>query len=311
MARTIAPLNNLSVIYDPVVARQLLGHNEHITRPNNFNVGEQYALRGSECDDFKATEKVYECHGFISSYKNIPLNCAIMKQIGGTESTIYQLTKNDCKSLGIEYQDRLQLFPTTLPWTNITPKEEKEFNSNDLSTYPTNDADEITGFIVKLSGFRPYQETHVIDTSNKLIDSYAFANSLNCQVYYMDIRPIIVTANYTEGRHAVCDEEGNIYLKVMTGNLPMNLLKNMTIGRLMTISWETPETSRHRADNDNTGHHYSARYPDRELSLRNNINDFAKGRWSLTEPSEIEEGMYRTDGTTLEVFHHGRWQRYF
>lgn len=129
-----------------------------------FDIGSNYILKGVECDDFSMPSKEFQLLGIIDTLEGIKLDSLIMKQISGPTSTIFSLTKSDCKKIGIDFQQGLQLFPKNLNWEKkvdetsevevITPAE-LEFSPTDMSTYPRCHIDEtIRKFLIKITGFR-------------------------------------------------------------------------------------------------------------------------------------------------------------
>lgn len=135
-----------------------------------FERNKTYLLTGLDCDGFSMPTKRYKYVGSIDEVDGIRLNSVIMKQIGGEPTTIFSLTKSDCKSFGIEFENGLQLFPNNLEWV----KEEKEevteevsFDSTNLSTYPVDYKDRTIHFmIVKISGFSYDESTRTIISQN-------------------------------------------------------------------------------------------------------------------------------------------------
>ena len=130
-------------------------------RKLDFTVGGNYVLKGVECDNFYMPTKEYQLLGIVDSLDGITLDSLIMKQISGPSSTIFSLTKSDCKKLGIDFQEGLQLFPKNLNWEKsqiengvVTEPTEIEFNPSDMSTSPRCHIDNnIRKFLIKISGF--------------------------------------------------------------------------------------------------------------------------------------------------------------
>lgn len=135
-----------------------------------FERDKTYLLTGLDCDGFSMPTKRYKYVGSIDEVDGIRLNSVIMKQIGGEPTTIFSLTKSDCKSFGIEFENGLQLFPNNLEWVKEKQEEEvKEeelsFDSTNLSTYPVDYKDKTIHFmIVKLSGFSYDERSRTIFT---------------------------------------------------------------------------------------------------------------------------------------------------
>lgn len=131
-----------------------------------FKIGEKYSLSGVECDDFEMPKKEYELVGLVSKVNDVILDSVIMKQVSGTNDTIFSLTKHDCRNLNIEFQNGLQLFPKNLNWVKLKKEieevkkiEEKpissdyQFDPNNLSTYPVCHIDKtVRHIMIEISG---------------------------------------------------------------------------------------------------------------------------------------------------------------
>lgn len=150
-----------------------------------FERDKTYLLTGLDCDGFSMPTKRYKYVGSIDEVDGIRLNSVIMKQIGGEPTTIFSLTKSDCKSFGIEFENGLQLFPNNLEWVKEkqeedVKEEELSFDSTNLSTYPVDYKDKTIHFmIVKLSGFSYDERSRTIFTpSGERIHESVFANNL-------------------------------------------------------------------------------------------------------------------------------------
>ena len=104
-------------------------------RKPNF-VDKTFSISGLECDDFSMPIRKYKVIGDISNVDGIDINSFIVKQIeGDTSHSMFTLTKNDCKHLGIDYQSGLQLLPKS---QNIKFDEDisLKIDRMNLSTYP-------------------------------------------------------------------------------------------------------------------------------------------------------------------------------
>lgn len=153
-------------------------------RTNFFERNKTYLLTGLDCDGFSMPAKRYKYVGSINEVDGIRLNSVIMKQIGGEPTTIFSLTKSDCKSFGIEFESGLQLFPNNLNWVRENVTEEKKeisFDSSNLSTYPVDFNDKTIHFmIIKLSGFSYDERFHRIIAPNGCsIHESTFSRSLS------------------------------------------------------------------------------------------------------------------------------------
>lgn len=133
---------------------------------NKFTIGNIYTLSGVECDDFEMPKKEYQLIDIVKNINGVTLDSVVMKQISGEQSTIFSLTKNDCRNLRIQFQQGLQLFPTNLNWVEketetqivepqvIEPSYDECFNPTNLSTYPLCHIDNtVRHILVELSNF--------------------------------------------------------------------------------------------------------------------------------------------------------------
>ena len=102
----------------------LLYKNQDYLPQLSFNRGDKYALVLQGEEDFQNIERTYAVVGKIDKMNNIEINAVIVKQIDGNDTTIFSLTKADCKELGIKYAPGLQLFPANMNWKQI--EEEKD-----------------------------------------------------------------------------------------------------------------------------------------------------------------------------------------
>ena len=97
----------------------LLYKNQDYLPQLSFNRGDKYALVLQGEEDFQNIERTYVVVGKIDKLNNIEIDAVIVKQIGGDNTTIFSLTKADCKELGIKYVPGLQLFPANMDWKSL------------------------------------------------------------------------------------------------------------------------------------------------------------------------------------------------
>lgn len=140
----------------------------------NFKIGDLYSLSGNDCDGFKMDKKVYQLIAIVNEFNGNVLDSLVMKQVDGDSDTIFSLTKNDCKLLGVEFQSGLQLFPKKLNWvhekieTNETTCIEEKHKSvypfeYDMSKYPVNAIDKtIRNITISIDG------CHYIDKADAI-----------------------------------------------------------------------------------------------------------------------------------------------
>jgi hypothetical protein len=149
-----------------------------------FEVGGMYVLQGTTCDDFDMPIKVYEVKKVLDVVDGINLNSIIVKQVSGPTSTIFSLTKGDCKILGIPFETGLQIFPQSQGWIKYygeLPEESKEveFDASDYSTYPCCIIDgTIRRTTLKLFGFEMINDSIIKHEQTGPISFDVFMKSL-------------------------------------------------------------------------------------------------------------------------------------
>lgn len=156
--------------------------------PNHFfENGEKYELSGISCEDFTMPKKVYELVKTINSVDGVKMDSVVMKQIDGDKSTIFSLTKADCKKLDIPFSQGLQIFPKNMGWNKIDNNkkliEQKptniEFDSTNLSTYPVCYNDKLIHFVViKLSGFNVLNSNTIFTPHGHFVNIKDFFDTL-------------------------------------------------------------------------------------------------------------------------------------
>ena len=216
-------------------------------KKNRFTIGNIYTLSGVECDDFEMPKKEYQLIDVVKNVSGVTLDSVVMKQISGEQSTIFSLTKNDCRNLRINFQQGLQLFPTNLNWvekkTDEEPIKVEEtienkrdfFIPNNLSTYPLCHIDKtIRHIMIKISGCSFSDNTRYVVLPDRRFLRYSeFTNKL----YIRNIRTLLgdnkTSANFSYGEYIpyrvmtkeigncitndIVDSEGNIYLELFLG----------------------------------------------------------------------------------------------
>lgn len=149
--RYIIPFINSDIINNKLVMKY--------DRPF-FEIGCLYTLE-KEIYDNENTQ-TYKYLGHIESVKGINIDSILMQGIGDSTSTTFSLTREDCNSLGIIFDNNLQLFPQYIKWKKVDnePPIDKEillrsFNIDDLSTYPVIEKNDgmLYSMIIKISGF--------------------------------------------------------------------------------------------------------------------------------------------------------------
>ena len=167
-----------------------------------FIIGEKYSLKGVSCEGFEMPEKVYELVAIHDEFDGININSLIVKQISGDQDKIFTLSKNDCEHIGIPYEKGLQLFPKHLNWQRV--KEVIPFNPSNLGTTPLSNIDNTVRYVLlKLDGFKDYEDGYVVTPSGKIIKEAQFEKTLKI----VSNEPIVYT-NPTARQTGICIPEG-------------------------------------------------------------------------------------------------------
>jgi len=137
--------------------------NEHKHNPTNissYQKGEILAISSPKIDDFENNIKTFEVVKEVREINGIDANSLLVKQLDGSKTMMFYVTKNDCKTLGVDYEKGLMLMPIDMQWQRVTkdkdnkPKK-KEFDKNNLSTYPLDySTRSIKRMLVRIKGFK-------------------------------------------------------------------------------------------------------------------------------------------------------------
>lgn len=102
---------------------------------NNLEKGECYIIDSPICEGIEINHRVYKMIDFVPEYNGIVLDSVIMKQVDGESCMSFSLTREDCKSFGIPFENGLELFPIKTKWKKVSKKKNiKDFDEKDLST---------------------------------------------------------------------------------------------------------------------------------------------------------------------------------
>lgn len=233
--------------------------------PNRFfENGEKYELSGISCEDFIMPKKVYELVKTINSVDGVKMDSVVMKQIDGDKSTIFSLTKADCKKLDIPFSQGLQIFPKNMGWNKVNDKkliEEKpshiEFDSTNLSTYPVCYSDKLIHFIViKLSGFnvlnsdtiltpdghfvkiKDFFDTLTITTKRDIGNAHDFGNTFIQK--YSHIKYKVVTSNVSRCNRFsnLVDASGCVFIELSFETLYDNMILGIHPSSFENLSFD-------------------------------------------------------------------------
>lgn len=92
---------------------------------DKFKLNSLYKLKKYD-ESIEMNEQVYQLVGLLYESEYITSDTIIMKLVDGPNNGIYSLTKYDCKMLGIEYSEGLQLFSPELQWIEIQEEKQEE-----------------------------------------------------------------------------------------------------------------------------------------------------------------------------------------
>lgn len=92
---------------------------------DKFKLNSFYKLKKYD-ESIEMNEQVYQLVGLLYESEYITSDTIIMKLVDGPNNGIYSLTKYDCKMLGIEYSEGLQLFSPELQWIEIQEGKQEE-----------------------------------------------------------------------------------------------------------------------------------------------------------------------------------------
>lgn len=304
-------------------------------KSNGLIKGELYSLKSASCDGFEMEENIYMNIGVIHEHKGIPIDCAIMKQVSGKTTTIYQMTKEDCKIFGVPYEDKLQLFPIDFGWKRVNEPTPivVPFNPNNLATYPT-EGNILSNIILKVGGFKnKIGGTIQTPSGYDITDFKNFFASLTIDIYIdaverdFNLKYQIITSSVQlhnlkqkaieqgvehlthliRDRKSIIDEDGFIYFLVSLEELKLDkkYFENKAADTVFEVSWlektaeekAAEEEARKQAENTRA----FARW---NLHVSNPYGGYTR----ISTPSTFEENMIRTlDGRHYEVFKNGTW----
>ena len=92
-------------------------------------------FRSDTCEGFEIPANVYECKHILKEYGGVTLNSVVMKQVHGSDDLIFSLSKADCRSIGIAFEPKLQLFPMGLNWKRLRETLNIVFDPVNMGTY--------------------------------------------------------------------------------------------------------------------------------------------------------------------------------
>lgn len=220
---------------------------------DNLIVGNLYSLQGDECDGFKMPIRVYSCKGLIPTFKGVNLDAVVMKQVEGEEDTIFSLTRQDCKILGLEYEDKLQLFPISFNWNPLVRQETREYTCKDLSTYKPSPIDgTIRNMHIFLGFIRYYDNKNCITPNGIILPIDFFLNSIKIEFknealkrHQIMFKPMLSNG---EGSHVVDMVKNGINLMLFFSThkdipgIDPRLFQGKSFDDIFKVSWREPFT---------------------------------------------------------------------
>ena len=221
----------------------------------SFNRGDKYALVLQGEEDFQNIERTYVVVGKIDKLNNIEIDAVIVKQIGGDNTTIFSLTKADCKELGIKYVPGLQLFPANMDWKQLETNH-KAYSTDGEKKQDKND--------LQKALYELYSHDFFVFTGGDASDIYTTNSEITTTCYDgLTIDSVVIKVNgfntYSNSDDTIIDPYGHIInvddflstLKVITKNdiieyddcasfkanraLPFRVVSVKQIGKHMTI----------------------------------------------------------------------------
>lgn len=221
----------------------------------SFNRGDKYALVLQGEEDFQNIERTYAVIGKIDKLNNIEIDAVIVKQIGGDNTTIFSLTKADCKELGIKYVPGLQLFPANMDWKQLETNH-KEYSTDGEKKQDKND--------LQKALYELYSHDFFVFTGGDASDIYTTNSEITTTCYDdLTIDSVVIKVNgfntYSYSDDTIIDPYGHIIdvndflstLKILTKNdiieyddcasfkangaLPFRVVSVKQIGKHMTI----------------------------------------------------------------------------
>lgn len=177
----------------------------------SFNRGDKYALVLQGEEDFQNIERTYVVVGKIDKLNNIEIDAVIVKQIGGDNTTIFSLTKADCKELGIKYVPGLQLFPANMDWKQLETNH-KEYSTDGEKKQDKND--------LQKALYELYSHDFFVFTGGDASDIYTTNSEITTTCYDgLTIDSVVIKVNgfntysYSVkqiGKHmTICDDDEN------------------------------------------------------------------------------------------------------
>lgn len=221
----------------------------------SFNRGDKYALVLQGEEDFQNIERTYVVVGKIDKLNNIEIDAVIVKQIGGDNTTIFSLTKADCKELGIKYVPGLQLFPANMDWKQLETNH-KAYSTDGEKKQDKND--------LQKALYELYSHDFFVFTGGDASDIYTTNSEITTTCYDgLTIDSVVIKVNgfntYSYSDDTIIDPYGHIIavndflstLKILTKNdiieyddcasfkangaLPFRVVSVKQIGKHMTI----------------------------------------------------------------------------
>lgn len=218
-----------------------------------MRVGEVYVISESLSEDFNIEPNVYQCKHILKEYGGVNLNSVVMKQIEGDQSVIFSLTKADCRSIGIEYEPKLQLFPINMNWRPRRELREVPFSPLNMGTYKPSPKDGmIHQMHVSLYNVQQNNIERITTPTGKQIPLVTFLDTIrfkfkdkNLQKNYPITYKIL-----TNKENTIIVKDNHIDFMLFFGTVGISPVDfdNKTIDDLIEVSWiesykrrETPD----------------------------------------------------------------------
>lgn len=209
-----------------------------------LKVGELYTIENKNSKEFKLNTNIYKMIGIVDKIYDVNVDSVVVKLVEGETSMIFSLTQDDCDTLGIEFEEGLQIFPKKLGWVrHIEKKEEQVLDTNDLSTYYKSPIDNtIRNIILELPNYNIYGNNvyHTTDGSVEHIDEFVKRINVACRE---NIPSIDMCSSFKE------NEQIPFAAIVVVGNVGAEIGKNKAEGSDKTLQIELDLTKKTLLEN--------------------------------------------------------------
>lgn len=177
--------------------RMLTGNYVEMPKIKSFLPGSIYALSCESVEGLNFDKLYFKVYAHVKDYHGVNINSIVVREVHMAEDgsffeddTIsngrrkFSLPPSICKEVGLEYKPGYEIWSVEnnrFEYVNVNANSKrKEIDYDDLSTYPANEAEGgIRYMLVKLDGFRPFNEDSILTPNNEKLSTDEFLNSLS------------------------------------------------------------------------------------------------------------------------------------